>query len=525
MTEYGTIIGQTSPSFFDFNIGNREIRPVNYEYVQIDVEEPMGDERRRVKVLGQVKRLISTHPFYDQRTSPSAARKQRELGADEDLMQVIATAKILGYIHDSGGRSELRRPRSPPMPGTPVFRASDELLREFFSLGEKDVPLRVGCLLHREGVEVPISGKELHRHTAILAMTRYGKSYFAGRIMEELLRQGASILTIDAHGDYANMVQDPDGRLHEFFHDKVTVYRPESSERFEGPHVEPLRVGVSSISSSELFALARVEGDLQRIILRRAVRSVSREKPLYAIDDVIEELETEMPEKGEERKRIANVIMRLEDIRDQGIFSDGDLDIRGFFEEMHMSDVFLSGMADHVQDALVGMILRRVFEAKFRRQPWARQPLFIFIEEAHRFASPPEMGGSGFSRDIIARIAAEGAKFGLFLTVVSQRPRRIDQDILSNCSNLAILRIVNRQDQLTIQAASESFSEDLVDDLPALEQGEAVLIGPFVSVPVMIRTAARETKHGGRTPDIYRLLREAREEAENERQKRGFKLH
>jgi hypothetical protein len=44
-----------------------------------------------------------------------------------------------------------------------------------------------------------------------------------------------------------------------------------------------------------------------------------------------------------------------------------------------------------------------------------------------------------------------------------------------------------------------------------------VLVGPFVPVPVMIRTATRETRHGGRTPDIYGLLREAREEAESRR--------
>jgi DNA helicase HerA-like ATPase len=135
------------------------------------------------------------------------------------------------------------------------------------------------------------------------------------------------------------------------------------------------------------------------------------------------------------------------------------------------------------------------------------------------------MGGGRFSRDILARIAAEGAKFGVFLTVISQRPRKIDPDILSNCSNMAILRVVNSTDQHTIQAASESFSEDLLDDLPALEQGEAVLVGPFVPVPVMIKTATRETKHGGTTPDVFGLLKEARGQLEEEEEKKSIGLH
>ena len=197
--------------------------------------------------------------------------------------------------------------------------------------------------------------------------------------------------------------------------------------------------------------------------------------------------------------------------------------MKEFFAPQHMSDIFLSGICDDEQDVLVGMILRRVFQIKYRHEE--RLPLFVFVEEAHRFAAPPDEGGGRFSRDILARIAAEGAKFGVFLTVISQRPRRIDPDILSNCSNLAILRVVNSTDQNTIQAASESFSEDLLADLPALEQGEAVLVGPFVPVPVMIKTAKRETRHGGRTPEIADLLRQAREDAEIKRKRDAFPLH
>ena len=526
MKEYGMIVGQSNPSFYDFNIVDPDNKPVNWEYVQVEVEEqkPNGTKVKH-QVLGQVKRIIASHPFYDQRTTPGAAWRQRELGVGEDMIQVIASAKILGYIHEVNGRNEVKRPRSPPMPGTSVYRASDELLQQLFTLDESELPLDVGHLLHRNNVSIPISGRELHRHTAILAMTRYGKSYFSGRIIEELLRQGATILTIDAHGDYANMVQDPDHRLHTFFHDKVKVFRPEAAERFDASHVSPLRLSVSGCSISEICALARITGSLQRIILSRAIRKAKSMNPIYTLDDILDCLHEDMPEKADEKQRVARIIVYIENLREQRIFTDGDLNIKEFFKPMQMNDIYLSGISDYVQDVVVGMILRRVFNAKFRREPWARLPLFVFVEEAHRFAAPPDEGGGKFSRDILARIAAEGAKFGIFLTVISQRPRRLDSDILSNCSNLAILRIVNSQDQRTIQAASESFSEDLLDDLPALEQGEAVLVGPFVPVPVMIRTASRETRHGGETPDIFRLLREAREQAETEKEKEGFRLH
>jgi len=535
---YGSIIGQSDPTWFEFNIDDTGNRPVSYEYVEVEVEEPQQDgSMRKIKVLGQVKSITSRHPFYDERTTPDAARKMGELGVDAGLIQVFAHAKVLGYLHQDGGRSEVRRPRSPPMPGTPVYRADDKLLQRLFTLGESEIPLQVGSLLHREGIAVPVSGKELHRHTAILAMTRYGKSYFAGRIIEQLLKQGASILVIDAHGDYANMTQDPDGAEHEFFRDKVTVYRPEAAEAYDAAHVKPLHIGASQCSVSELCRLAHINGSLQRIILNKAVKEAKARKKLYGLQDIIDALyakldeaeEEEEPEATKKKKaksdltRVARVIEHMEGLQERNIFSEGELPVKEFFSPMHMSDVFLSGISDDEQDVLVGMILRRVFQLKYRHEE--KLPLFIFVEEAHRFAAPPDEGGGRFSRDILARIAAEGAKFGVFLTVISQRPRRIDPDILSNCSNLAILRVVNSTDQNTIQAASESFSEDLLADLPALEQGEAVLVGPFVPVPVMIKTAKRETRHGGRTPEIADLLRQAREDAEIKRKRDAFPLH
>ena len=539
MKAYGSIIGQSDPTWFEFNIEDTKNRPVSYEYVEVEVEEPQPDgSMRSIRVLGQVKTITSRHPFYDERTTPDAARKMGELGVDDDLIQVFAHAKVLGYLHNEGGRNEVRRPRSPPMPGSPVYRASDEILQRLFTLDEGEVPLMVGSLLHREGISVPVSGKELHRHTAILAMTRYGKSYFAGRIMEQLMRQGASILVIDAHGDYANMTQDPAGAEHEYFRDKVTVYRPEAAEAFDAPHVKPLHISVSQCTVGELCRLSHVTGSLQRIILGKAVKEAKARKKFYCLQDIIDVLYEQLDEGEEEEEtegknkkkttkqdvtRVARLIEYLEGLEERNIFSEGELPVKEFFAPQHMSDVFLSGISDDEQDVLVGMILRRIFQIKYRHEE--KLPLFVFVEEAHRFAAPPDEGGGKFSRDIIARIAAEGAKFGVFLTVISQRPRRIDPDILSNCSNLAILRVVNSTDQNTIQAASESFSEDLLADLPALEQGEAVLVGPFVPVPVMIKTAKRETRHGGRTPEIADLLRQAREDAEIKRKRDAFPLH
>jgi len=129
-------------------------------------------------------------------------------------------------------------------------------------------------------------------------------------------------------------------------------------------------------------------------------------------------------------------------------------------------------------------------------------PTFLFIEEAHRVAS----GGSGFAVETISTAIREGSKYGFFLGIISQRPRSIDPDILSNIGNYAVLRITNAQDQNIIESASESFSHRFIEDLPALNQGEAVLVGPFVPLPAHVRVLKRKTVHRGITPELYEIM-------------------
>jgi len=73
------------------------------------------------------------------------------------------------------------------------------------------------------------------------------------------------------------------------------------------------------------------------------------------------------------------------------------------------------------------------------RDPKYPYPVVVIVEEAHRFAPPTK---STLAHSIINRIAAEGRKFGVYLIVITQRPSKIDQDILSQCQNHAILKIV-----------------------------------------------------------------------------------
>jgi len=140
-------------------------------------------------------------------------------------------------------------------------------------------------------------------------------------------------------------------------------------------------------------------------------------------------------------------------------------------------------------------------------------PVFVFVEEAHRFI-PAE--GSTYSSGIIKKIAAEGRKFGVFIVLITQRPSKIHSDALSQCNSQIIMRLTNPHDQKAVSSSSERLSESLMEDLPGLNTGEAVVVGEMTRAPLMMSVKKRRTKEGGSDIDIISKMKQAKEKAEKE---------
>jgi len=110
-------------------------------------------------------------------------------------------------------------------------------------------------------------------------------------------------------------------------------------------------------------------------------------------------------------------------------------------------------------------------------------PIFVIIEEAHVFIPKGEHTDTKYWASKVAR---EGRKFGIGLGIVSQRPRNIDPNVLSQMGSLAIMKIVQDDDQQQIASAAESLSKDLLTQLSSLNIGDAVLVGQWVNLPSIV---------------------------------------
>lgn len=125
-----------------------------------------------------------------------------------------------------------------------------------------------------------------------------------------------------------------------------------------------------------------------------------------------------------------------------------------------------------------------------------RTPYLVILEEADRFS--PQSGGERLP--IIDEIARRGRKRGLGMMVCTQRPSLVDKNILSQCSNQLIGKLVIKND---LNSVAQFFSgRDPLNALTSLKPGEFFALGGMVSEPTKVKMRQRETRHGGITPKL-----------------------
>lgn len=126
------------------------------------------------------------------------------------------------------------------------------------------------------------------------------------------------------------------------------------------------------------------------------------------------------------------------------------------------------------------------------------RPQLIVMEEAHRYLGKDD---DSPARDIVQRIVKEGRKFGVGAMIVSQRPSEIDETILSQCGTFFALRLTNTNDRSKVQAALPDNLSGVVDSLPVLRTGEAIIIGEAARLPIRCRMTLPGEEHRPRSGD------------------------
>lgn len=113
-------------------------------------------------------------------------------------------------------------------------------------------------------------------------------------------------------------------------------------------------------------------------------------------------------------------------------------------------------------------------------------PILMVYEEAHKYVPNSELTKYRASKIAIERIAKEGRKYGITLMLSSQRPSEISETIFSQCNNFISMRLTNPVDQNYVRKLLPDSLGGIIDILPSLHQGDALLVGDSIVLPSIV---------------------------------------
>lgn len=158
----------------------------------------------------------------------------------------------------------------------------------------------------------------------------------------------------------------------------------------------------------------------------------------------------------------------------------------------------LSGIPFEVLSITVSLISRMVFEYGYfykRLRNFEHPdekinndiPILLVYEEAHKYVPNSDLVKYRSSKKSIERIAKEGRKYGITLLLASQRPSEISETIFSQCNNFIAMRLTNPVDQGYVKKLLPDSLGSLIDKMPSLKQGEALLVGEAIVLPSIVQ--------------------------------------
>ena len=504
----GYIIGEASTSEFEF-VTNKEMAPMKWDYLLIKSSEILRGKRIDVEILAQVSEIYGFSKNVTIDTLPSVVKKQIEHNIVN--VKVYGIAKILGYIDEESEKKMVRIPRKNMLPGEQVYLAPENLLKRFFSKREQQ-GLHIGNLITNPNVNVYLDPNGLNRHLSVIAQTGAGKSYATGVLIEELYKLGGTVLIIDPHSDYVFLGQKSEDYSPSYRSKSITIFRnPSSTGRYTEDQIPNLRsyeINFGSLDEQSISKVCGIPNTATNIIdaIGRALTSITEEN--FGPQRLINELERMKNETTNARESgiLRSTLIRVRRLLRYQVFGNNDIPISEILRQWSISVIDLSGLSDNSMNYITSHILHEAYNYILAE---ANFPIFIIIEEAHKFIPPPPK--RTFCSQIINTIAAEGRKFGLFLILITQRPSKVNPDSLSQCNSQIIMKITNPRDQRAILDSSERATEDLIKDLPGLSPGEAIITGDVIKIPVMVSIRQRITREGGADINILEKLKQARE--------------
>jgi uncharacterized protein len=422
---------------------------------------------------------------------------------------------------------------------------------------EIDQRLELGhFLLDPSAAAVANGDRFFQRHAAILGSTGSGKSCTVSLILERAsARKHPNIVVLDMHGEYSSLANPPVSSTKVAYEPIASGFKIAGPGDLDKPPDNVLFLPYWLLNREEMLSMILDRSDqnapnqASRFTLHvrdlkdatlttqdkpdvRATFTVDSPIP-YKLADLVTKLKkddtakgvgtTGNPVKGEWEGKLTRFVSRLEakaeDRRYGFMFKPPGAALQYEWLAKQVTRLLTAGTSrlgikivdfsevpSDVLPVVAGVFARLLYDVQFWMEPDKRTPIVFVCDEAHLYL-PVKSDADAIDRQALyafERIAKEGRKYGVALLVVSQRPSDVSRTILSQCNNFLILRLTNDEDQNVVRHLMPDSLAGVLDGLPLLDTGEAVLLGDAILLPARIRLKMPRIEPLSATRDFWR---------------------
>jgi len=501
-------------------------------------------------LIGIIDKVIKTPVLEDQSITEEDGSDEIQPVAlpRESVLNTVQLTLVgtVGLTTDNKTRFSRSLVQVPEIDGT-CHILRDAQLQAFMRLlsveGKTEHSLEIGRYTIDENAKAYLDGNKLfQRHASLLGSTGSGKSWTVASVLEQAAKLPSSnLIVFDLHGEYRELtyarklrIPGPEelGRtddsllflpywllnaeeLQAMFIDRSEFSAHNQVMAFQDTVVAEKKKTLESLKRTEVlnaftldspipFQIANVLKELERLNKEMVPGSGGKDKqgPFYGqfsrllvrlnskVSDKRYGFLFQAPESEHQYNAMADMVKRLMDYST---------------ERAQIKVIDFSEVPADILPVIVGLVARIIYQVQFWTDRTKRRPMALVCDEAHLYL-PKKDGKNPVEQRAIEnfeKIAKEGRKYGVALLIVSQRPSDVSPTILSQCNNVIALRLTNGDDQATVKRLMPESLEGLMDTLPILDIGEALVVGDAVLLPSRIRIHPPSEKPLSATIDFW----------------------
>lgn len=408
----------------------------------------------------------------------------------ERRLYKMARCNLLGYLRNE----KFYKPKTIPIHFSRVRQPSGE---DFHFLERLGANLKIAHLRSGESVldlPIGISSKSVVSHIGLFATTGMGKSNLMKRLAGAILESGnVGLLIFDPHGEYYDgggeahlkgLIDHPLAGQNMCVYSSRKTVQMSNSLTISSAEIKPEDVNhIYEFSEAQQEALTAIYYRFGNEWLT-SLRTMS-----------IEELSSQITSQGGFAestmgvlKRRAESLLKQKYINiDKGVSTSNNI-----FQKLKAGKVVLVDSSNLTtrDELLISSVLCRTVFGHYRsmyskpEEFKSALPILMVMEEAQRVLRKAGTSGA----NIFARIAREGRKFKTGICAVTQQPKLIDEELLSQFNTFLILGLADESDRNIIRSSSKQDISELGTEIQMLSPGEALITAPEApfALPVKI---------------------------------------